>query len=204
MGAGKRRIIPSLLIIAVLLCGFVSAFAVRNAIAWKRLERFEDEICAMARLVTARQVYREVIYSEKKILISEKRVLFSVLFTVDAGFDLKKCRMERDWMGGVVIFLPPPEIFSIDCDETSINQYIAKEQFSTIRYSDYAEIIGEEKGRIREEASRSDLMIRAEDNARALLEEMLRSVRLGHVSIRFSEVPGWNGRLFVSGANENG
>jgi hypothetical protein len=138
---------------------------------FRRVQR-EDEIRTMARLITARQTYREVIYSRKTIFIVDKRVLFAADFTVEAGVDLEKCRLSRDRKGRMTLYLPPVEIFRIDCDETSINQFYFKEQFSTLRYSDYSAIIEEEKESIREELRQSDLIERAQNNARLILKEM--------------------------------
>ena len=152
------------------------------------LEQLEDRVQRMERLITARQTYREVIYTERKLLLSDKRVLFSLIFTVEAGFKLENCRVEKQSDGGVIVYLPPVEILSIDADETSIKQYFAKEQFSMIRFSDFSSVIEKEKERILEEARLSGLKNRALSNGINTITSLFRLAGIDNVTVKISEI----------------
>ena len=144
-----------------------------------RLEILEEKIRTLSRLTGARQSYREVIYLEGERAFARKEVLFSAVFTVEAGVNLEKCRFVRSRRGDTVLYLPPVEIFPVDCDETSIEQYYSRERFTRIRSSDIDAVLVDEKKRIMEEARRSDLSARAEKNIKEILGEIFRSARKG-------------------------
>ena len=151
-----------------------------------RLEMLEEEIRGMSRITAARQSYREVIYSEGVRALARKEVLFSAVFSVEAGVNLEKCRFVRKRRGYTVLYLPPVEIFSVDCDETSIEQYFHYERFTRICFSDYADVLAGEKERILEEARQSDLSARAEENIKDILGGIFRSAGKEDIVIRFS------------------
>lgn len=180
------RFLPLALFILLSLLVFVLIGLSHREIKVERLGVIEDRIHSMEQLVSARQTYREVVYSEKKILLSDKRVLFSLIFTVEAGFPLQKCRLEKGFGNRVTLYLPPVQILSIDSDETSIKQYFVKEQWATVRFSDYVSIIEEEKERILWEARQSGILIRAESNGINTLRGIFEMADLD-VTIRYSE-----------------
>jgi len=86
----KGRIPPHLLIpllgaLVLVLSFFVSQQRIRE----NRRHRVEDRIGSMARLVTARQTYREIFYSkDKRWGVFSKQYLFSVVFNAEAGVDM--------------------------------------------------------------------------------------------------------------------
>jgi hypothetical protein len=174
----------SLIILMLVLTGTLARSRERT-----RLDTLEEKISLQSRLVTARETYREVIYSESSTLFTDKKLLFSADFTVEAGVDLRQCRLRRNWKGQLVLLLPSVRIFSIDCEEDTIQEYIAREFLTKITYSDYAPFIEEEKSRLREEALRSDLIPRAENNVRSFLRGLLSGSGLDFVRIRFRDTP---------------
>ncbi|MDC7224619.1 MAG: DUF4230 domain-containing protein [Spirochaetales bacterium] len=185
----ERKRIGTIYLISILIFSLVIPLAIgmgANRMEIHRLKRLESEIQSMARLITARQTYRDVIYSEKSKILTDKRLLFSVAFTLDAGVDLEHCRIAWDRKQGKILYLPPVEIFSVDCDETSIKQYFAKEQFTSIRFSDYSLILEKEKEQLLREARQSDLIARARYNSVILLEEILSSRGGEDIHIRFA------------------
>jgi hypothetical protein len=152
------------------------------------LELIEDRVQRMEQLVTARQTYREVIYTEKKLLLADKRVLFSLIFNVEAGVRLENCRVVKQPGGGVIVYLPPVEILSIDADESSIKQYFVKEQLTPVRFSDFSTVVNEEKEQILIEARASGLENRAEANAVNGITAIFRMAQIENVTVKFSEV----------------
>jgi hypothetical protein len=154
----------------------------------QRLELIEDRVQRMEQLVTARQTYREVIYTEKKLLLADKRVLFSLIFNVEAGVRLENCRVVKQPGGGVIVYLPPVEILSIDADESSIKQYFVKEQLTPVRFSDFSTVVNEEKEQILIEARASGLENRAEANAVNGITAIFRMAQIENVTVKFSEV----------------
>ncbi|MDC7220920.1 MAG: DUF4230 domain-containing protein [Spirochaetales bacterium] len=186
MGKIRIGLYPFLIILLLFLFLAGGAAFSRDRSETVRLETLENEIQSMAKLITGKQVYREVIYLEKGRFLTDKRVLFSVEYVLKAGIDLEKCRIEKRRREGVILYLPPVEIFHIDCDESTIEEYFLKEQLGRIKLSDYDSLIEEEKVRLREEALASDFRTRAKIQAADILEELLLSFD-EPVTLRFSE-----------------
>ncbi|MBN2627863.1 MAG: DUF4230 domain-containing protein [Spirochaetales bacterium] len=150
-----------------------------------RLDTLEEKISLQSHLVTARQTYREVIYTKITAGPMAKELLFSADFAVEAGVDLSRCRLKRNWKGQLVLILPPVQIFSVDFVEDSIQEYVAWEFLARINQKDYLPLIAEEKSLLREEALQSELIPRAENNVRSFLRGPLSRSGWDYVDIRF-------------------
>ncbi len=141
----------------------------------KKLSKYEDRIKRLEELVTARQIYRNVIYSEvRENLIVDKRTLFSINYNITAGVDFSKGLEIKSNNNRIIVKYPYPEILSIDADESSIDQYFALERFGKLKQSDYLGIIYNEKERIGEDAINGGILERADKNLRVLISGLLR------------------------------
>lgn len=150
----------------------------------RRIEEAGNQIRNLKELVTARQIYRNVIYTEvKENLIVDKRSLFTINYVVTAGVDLSSGFSLKADDNRIVVTYPYPRIFSIDADESSIDEYFALERFGRIKQSDYLDTVFDEKERIRREAVESELLERADRNLQSLISGILRD--RGISDIRF-------------------
>lgn len=150
----------------------------------RKIEEAGLRIRNLEELVTARQIYRNVIYSEvKENFIVDKRSLFTINYIVTAGVDLSGGISLNVKSAHVVVSYPPPRILSIDADESSIDEYFTLERFGKIRQSDYLDSVFDEKDRIRKEALDSGLLQRADKNFQRLIIGILEG--MGINKIRF-------------------
>ncbi|MBN2657008.1 MAG: DUF4230 domain-containing protein [Spirochaetales bacterium] len=150
----------------------------------RKLEEAGDRIRNLQELVTARQIYRNVIYTEvRENLIVDKRSLFTINYIVTAGVDLSSGFSLKAEENRIVVSYSSPRIFSIDADESSIDEYFALERFGRIKQSDYLDTVYDEKERIRKEAVDSELLERADRNLQSLITGILRD--RGITDIRF-------------------
>ncbi len=141
----------------------------------KKLERYSDRIKNLEELVTARQIYRNVIYTEiKENFIVDKRSLFTINYNVTAGVDFSRGFSIDTKNGTVRITYSYPQILSIDADESSIEQYFALQRFGKLKQSDYLNIIFDEKTRIKEEALNAGILERADINLQRLISGILK------------------------------
>lgn len=160
-------------------------FLVSLEIRDKKLESVNDRIRNLEELVTARQVYRNVIYTEvKENLIVDKRSLFTINYIVTAGSDLSGGVSIKSSESGLVLTYPYPEILSIDADEGSIDEYFALERFGKLKQSDYLNIVFDEKDRIHREALESRILERADRNLQNLIKGILSEAGMTEVSFR--------------------
>lgn len=140
----------------------------------RKLDSANERIRNLEELVTARQVYRDVIYTEvKENFIVDKRALFTINYVVTAGSDLSGGVNIKTDNRKITLVYPYPEILSVDADENSIDEYFSLERFGKLKQSDYLNIIYDEKERIRKEALDSGILERADMNLRNLLKGIL-------------------------------
>ncbi|QEN04873.1 DUF4230 domain-containing protein [Thiospirochaeta perfilievii] len=137
-----------------------------------------SKIEQLQQLVTAKQIYREVIYSKETkdflwIPLANKEFLFALDYTITAGIDINKGYTVTNKSGYKLITLPKAEIFSIDADDTSIKEYFTKQRFSTLNKDDYFLLIQESKQSIIEGESIKRLLYESESSAKELLKNLL-------------------------------
>jgi len=169
--------------VPVVLLVFLLSLELRD----KKIEEAANKIRRLEELVTARQIYRNVIYTEvKESLIVDKRSLFTINYIVTAGVDLSSGFTLKADGNRIVVTYPYPKILSIDADESSIDEYFALERFGKIRQSDYLDKVYDERERIRTEALGSELLERADRNLQNLISRVLHD--RGIENIRFQSV----------------
>lgn len=157
---------------ALLFLNFKKRRAQEDQIIYNRVEQLQE-------LATAKQVYKEIIYSKtvKDILwlpLAEKEFLISLDYIVTAGIDLEKGYNIEHKTGKVIITLPKGEILSIDAVDSSINQYFIKERLTSINRDDFFAPINDSKKRILEKDEIEALLILCEKNAADILISLLK------------------------------
>lgn len=164
-------IIISLFAIAIALLFFFLSLEYRD----RKLEAYGERIRNLEEIVTARQIYRNVIYTEiKENFIVDKRSLFTIEYVVSAGVDLSTGVTIDVSNNTVRITYPNPEILSIDADESTIDEYFSLQRFGKLKQSDYLNIIYDEKERIEEDALNGGILERADKNLQNLIKGMLK------------------------------
>lgn len=182
----KNLIIPLVIILPLLIF-----FPVKNYMATKSRDiTVLNQIEEIKELITARQIYREIIYSKetKDILwipILNKEFLISLDYNITAGIDISKGYKITKAHREVTITLPRAEILSIDADDTSIKQYFIKERFSKLQRDDYFIMIQESKKKILEGESIKTLLAESENNAKDILTTLLQISGIT-VNVKFS------------------
>lgn len=180
-----RRLLPLclLLVLALLLGGCRKE---QN----REMESITRQVRSILELPSYEHVYREVIYlgEEKSFLgirTSDKRLLFSVDMRVQAGIKLDR-GLGIEPLGGdrLRIALPPPEILNVDADEESIRQFFILERGGSITHTEYYDQIEASKASIREDAVKRGILHKAGENARLLIETLLRGA--GYSQIEFA------------------
>jgi len=140
----------------------------------RKLESYSDRIKNLEEMVTARQIYRNVIYTEiKENFIVDKRSLFTIDYIVTAGVDFSdgvKIDAENNF---VRVTYPYPKIISIDADESSIDEYFTLQRFGKLKQSDYLNLLYDEKIRIEEDALKAGILERADKNLQILISGIL-------------------------------
>lgn len=142
-------------------------------------DELETHIREILTLPTYEHVYRDIIYvgEEAKFLgitTAEKKLLFSIDVVVQAGIDLSNgIEITPKQKNSVEVKLPPAEILLIDADENSINQYFVKERGKSVSRLEYYDEIDRQKAVIREDALERNILVKAEENAKKLIEKFL-------------------------------
>ena len=96
----------------------------------RKFETYSDRIKKLEELVTARQIYRNVIYTEiKENFIVDKRSLFTIDYIVTAGVDFSGGVKIDAQNSAVRVTYPYPEILSVDADESTIDEYFSLQRF---------------------------------------------------------------------------
>ncbi len=138
-------------------------------------------VARILELPTYEQLYRDVVYIDKSrpilfLKIGGTEVLFSVNIRVKAGIDLAGgMALERTGPHSIAVRLPPAKVLSVDAEEQSIREYfVHRRVLSRVSQLDYYDAIEPAKERIVEEAVAGGILTRARDNARSLVEGLLR------------------------------
>ena len=153
------------------------------------LDRVSRQIRAVLDLPAYEHVYREVIYlgmesSFLGIRTQDKRLLFAVDMRVLAGVPLAEgFELMPRGAGRIDVLLPEARILMIDADEKSIRQFFLLERGGTITHTEYYEEIEAGKEAVRRDALDRGILIKAGDNARELIEDILTGA--GYREIRF-------------------
>lgn len=157
---------------------FFVSFQIRD----KKFDTANSRIRNLEELVTARQIFRDVIYTEvRENFIVDKRSLFTINYVVTAGSDLSGGISLKSKRGRISLVYPYPRILGIDADESSIDQFFSVERFGKIKQSDYLNALYDEKERIRKEALDSGILERADMNLRNLITGILKEADIDNV-----------------------
>lgn len=142
-------------------------------------QEVESRVKNLLQMPTFEHIYRDIIYYGKNerfwfIPTVNKEILFSIEVRVQAGIDFSNgLRIEPGSEGELVIFLPPPEILVIDADESTIRQYYIREYGERVSRLEYYDVIDAQKESIRNDAVKRGILLRAEENAKQLLTNLL-------------------------------
>ncbi len=157
--------------------------------------RIEAGVRQLLELRTSEQIYRAVGYisQERSVLIFktvDRQVLYAVNIRIDAGIDLSDGLRVSAIPGGrerLQVSLPAAKILGADADETSIRQYFSHEKGGAVSLLDYGDQIEELKKRTVEDAINRGILAQADENARKIVGNFLRS--FGITDVRFTRVP---------------
>lgn len=157
-------------------------------------EEISGKVREILQIPTFQHVYRDIIYygEEKKVLaikVVDKRLLFSVDVVVKAGIDFTEglSIVPGETPRSIDITLPHAKILLVDADEGSIRQFFEKTRGGGITLLDYYNEIEKAKERIRQDALDRDILFRAEENAKKLLQKFLELAGFETVRINFAE-----------------
>lgn len=150
-----------------------------------------NQIENIEELVTAKQIYREILYSKETkdflwLTLSNKEFLISINYIVTAGIDLSKGYSVSRKNKIITITLPKAEILTIDADDASIKEYFVKERFSELYMDDYFSMIQDSKEDILKGDAIESLLQDSERNAKDVLGTLLHLSGI-HVEIKFSD-----------------
>lgn len=176
-----------LILISSVLYFFINNRQVKNEIIHNKIVKVKE-------LATAKQIYREIIYSKKTrdifwIPVTEKEFLISVDYSIIAGIDLSKGYQIVHKPGYTLVTLPRGEVLSIDALDSTIKEYYIKEVLTSIKRNDYFTPINESKESILESESIKELLIQCENNAREILKALLHPAGI-NIKVEFSEDTG--------------
>lgn len=162
------------------------------------LESPTDRLPSRARdllsLHTVEYVYRMIVYYENTerflgiIPTESQELLFSINAVIQAGVDLSE---ELDYTlvnrTHVTVTLPPPQILSVDLDESSIMQYHIRESGKRIDWAKVSVELDESTQQATQKAIARNILEEARKNA----ETQVRSVflLLGFTDVRFTPPP---------------
>ncbi len=187
----KQKVLFISLIILISISGIIGFlkyldFKNEEKVRYQILNRVET----LEELVTAKQIYREIIYSKQTtdilwIPVRNKEFLISLDYWIIAGIDLSKGYNVAKNGENYIITLPKSEILSIDAKDSSLVEHQIRERFSTITRDDYFTIINETKKNIIKSESITELLRLSEDNAKNILKSLL-SISGINVEVEFS------------------
>lgn len=187
-GIGTAAIL-SLILVSIVVVLFFISLEYRDS----KLEVYSNRIRNLEEMVTARQIYRNVIYTEiKENFIVDKRSLFTINYIVTAGVDFSDGIKIDGHMNSIRVTYPYPKIISVDADESSIDEYFSLQRFGKLKQSDYLNILYDEKVRIEEDALKGGILERADRNLQSLISGILKEG--GIENIQFGYVKWGDGR----------
>lgn len=186
----KIKITISITIVVIIIF-VLTIFGLRINSNKKEQKQILNKIEQLQQLVTAKQIYREVIYSKESkdflwIPLANKEFLFALDYTLTAGIDISKGYKTEKKDEYFIITLPKAQIFSIDADDTTIKEYFVKQRFTKLNRDDYFKLIKESKESILLGDSVKILLEESEINARILLQSLLQITGI-RVEVEFSD-----------------
>ena len=153
-----------------------------------------QSITRLLQLPTYELVYRDVVYVDKNAPLSFMGIgggeaLFAVDVRICAGVTLEtSLHIEASGPEAVVVYLPQAQVLSVDADESSVREYFVRSPlFGGTSQADYYDALEPLKGELVAEAVDSGLLIRAHENAKRLVEGLLRAAGLRRVVFRQKE-----------------
>ncbi len=186
---GAARIVRALVALLALLAvvPILSTCTARRPPA-SQVVRVRRSITRLLQLPTYELVYRDVVYVDKSaplsfIGIGGGEALFAVDVRICAGFALETTlRLEAIGPEAVVVHLPQAEVLSVDADESSVREYFVRSPlFGGTSQADYYDALEPLKAKLVAEAVDSGLLLRAHENAKRLIEGLLRAAGLRRV-----------------------
>ncbi|MBN2616684.1 MAG: DUF4230 domain-containing protein [Spirochaetales bacterium] len=157
----------------------------------KEKEIITNKILRLEELVTAKQIYKEILYSKESqdilwIPVKNREFLISINYIVTAGIDISKGFNIEKKDDVYILTIPKGEIFSIDADDSSIYEYFVKERFSQLKRDDYFKLIIKSKEDILNGDKIPELLQNCEYNAGRLLTSLLQLSNIS-IEVRFSD-----------------
>jgi hypothetical protein len=172
------------LLICLLLAG--TGLMLRERAVRQREQALYEELTRIRELVTSRQTYRSVFYTRiKENFIQERTLLFTADFHVAAGIDLSRGFSLRSTGRRVSLILPTAEILFIDADDTTLEQVLILERFSSVTTGDYLTLLTEEKENILRQGVEGGIEKQAEQRAGQIFRGMLKLAGYERVNISF-------------------
>ena len=152
----------------------------------QREQSLYEELTRINELITCRQTYRSVFYTRiKENFIQERTLLFTADFHVTAGIDLSRGFTIRSSGRGISLILPAAEILFIDADDTTLEQVLIRERFSSVTTGDYLPLLTEEKENILRQAVARGIEKQAEQRAARIFLGMLKLAGFKRVNVSF-------------------
>lgn len=181
--------------LALLIAGFaLFLFEDREPTA-PHITDLREEIGSLRRLTGSEYRYRDVVYySEETRLLGiptgRHEVLFSVDIVVRAGVDLSRGFTAETGEDGARLFitLPAAEIFLVDAEEDSIEQYFSVERLGRLDWLDVGDELTRAKDANRDDAIERGILSTAEAQARNVLIDLARSAGFDSAEIRFRPI----------------
>ena len=146
----------------------------------------QDGLRDMGFLVTEEYYFTQVIsytsnlklFNLVELGITESKYLASYDGVVTAGIDFEKIRIQKDQDRGVIdVALPEAAILNVDIDPESFELYTEKEGWGNpISLKDYNQSLVELEKNAADRAVERGLLDRAEENARQVVENFIRSL----------------------------
>lgn len=153
----------------------------------------EKQVREILTLPTFEHVYHDIVYlgEESKFLglkIKDKQVLFSIDVRVRGGIDFTEgVEININDDNSAVVRLPAAKILSVDADESTIKQYFVRDLGGGISALQYYDEINRNKEFLTADAISRGLLVRAGENARLLIRNMLELT--GIEEIEFQTLP---------------
>ena len=146
----------------------------------------QDGLRDMGFLVTEEYYFTQVVsyasslklFNLVELGITESKFLASYDGVVTAGIDFEKIRIQKDQDRGVIdVALPEAAILNVDIDPESFELYTEKEGWGNpISLKDYNQSLVELEKNAADRAVERGLLDRAEENARQVVENFIRSL----------------------------
>jgi len=158
-----------------------------------REPQLERRVASLLELHTVEYRYRDIVYfGEQEYLLGifrtrDQQILFAVDIRVEAGIDLSRgVEVLRDPSDSqlLLVRLPAPEVLMVDADEGSIEQFFVRERGGSIEWNQVSGEMESVKARVKEDAIATGILTRAEENARELVEELLKLTGFSRVEVQ--------------------